>query len=122
MPMVSLCITEIEQVIINLLKNAAQAMFDAETSSPSIHIRTFCENGYVAVTLNDNGPGMTEEVKKQIFDPFFTTKEVGLGTGLGLSVSYTIVTKNHGGELSVETELGRGACFTVSIPTAAFII
>jgi PAS domain S-box-containing protein len=120
MPMVSLCITEIEQVIINLLKNAAQAMFDAETSSPSIHIRTFFENGYVVVTFNDNGPGMTEEVKKRIFDPFFTTKEVGLGTGLGLSVSYTIVTKNHGGELSVETQLGRGACFTVGIPVAAF--
>jgi signal transduction histidine kinase len=116
LPKVSLSITEMEQVIINLLKNAAQAMFEAGTAHPSISIRTFQDDGYFCVIIKDNGPGISEQVRSRIFDPFFTTKEIGAGTGLGLSVSYSIITKNHGGELTVESTQGVGASFTIRLP------
>lgn len=115
-PQVSVCITEMEQVFINLLKNAAQAMFNAGTIQPTIVLRTSCSDEYVVAVIRDNGPGMTGDVCKRIFDPFFTTKDIGAGTGLGLSVSYTIVTKNHGGKLSVESQPDQGACFTIQLP------
>ncbi|MCK5098565.1 MAG: histidine kinase, partial [Desulfobacteraceae bacterium] len=67
----------------------------------------------------DNGPGMDEETRKRVFDPFFTTKPVGVGTGLGLSVAYFIVTENNGGRMSVESELGKGAKFIISLPMEA---
>jgi PAS domain S-box-containing protein len=116
LPQAIMCITEIEQVFINILRNAAQAMFEAGTVNPSIALHTASADGYVVATIKDNGPGMSDDVRKHIFDPFFTTKAVGSGTGLGLSVSYTIVTKNHGGELSVESIPGQGACFTIRLP------
>lgn len=115
---VSLCVTDMERVIINILKNAAHAMFDANTKQPSLLIRTGQKNSYVVMEFLDNGPGMTEETRKRVFDPFFTTKDVGAGTGLGLSVAYTIITKNHGGEFSVDSIPGEGACFIVKLPVA----
>jgi PAS domain S-box-containing protein len=119
LPKISVCITEMEQVFINILKNAAQAMIESNTSLPSIVIRTFLRNGHVVAVFQDNGPGMSDDVNKRIFDPFFTTKDIGAGTGLGLSVSFTIVTKNHGGELTVESKLGQGACFIIKLPIYA---
>ncbi|MEI6206491.1 MAG: PAS domain S-box protein [Desulfuromonadales bacterium] len=116
LPAVSVCITEIEQVIINLLKNAAQAMFDSGTASPAILIRTFRSDGHAVTSIRDNGPGISDNVRQRIFDPFFTTKDVGSGTGLGLSVSHTIISKNHGGEISVESQPGQGSCFRIQIP------
>jgi signal transduction histidine kinase len=70
----------------------------------------------VRVEIEDNGPGMTEEVRKRVFEPFFTTKSVGIGTGLGLSVSYFIITENHRGTMAVESAPGQGACFIIRIP------
>jgi len=116
LPGVLVCITEMEQVFINLLKNAAQAMFEAETEHPVIVLETCCSDAEVTVCISDNGPGMSDNVRKKIFDPFFTTKDVGSGTGLGLSVSYAIVTKNHDGEISVVSAPGQGACFSVRLP------
>ncbi|MDU0459565.1 MAG: PAS domain S-box protein [Geobacteraceae bacterium] len=116
LPVISISITEIEQAFINLLKNAAQAMFTANTEKPTITITTSLNNGFVVATVNDNGPGMSVEVQRKIFDPFFTTKEIGVGTGLGLSVTYTIITKNHNGEFTVESEPGAGASFTIRLP------
>ena len=66
--------------------------------------------------IEDNGPGMDEETRKRIFEPFFTTKGPGAGTGLGLSVSYFIITKNHRGEMEVESELQKGTRFTIRLP------
>ncbi|MCB1919164.1 MAG: PAS domain S-box protein [Candidatus Competibacteraceae bacterium] len=108
--------TEIEQVILNLLKNAAQAMSECEASSPTILLRTRYEPQYVLIEVVDNGPGMDEKILKRIFEPFFTTKEVGAGTGLGLSVSYFIVTEQHRGRLSVTSKPGQGACFSIRLP------
>lgn len=108
--------TEIEQVILNLLKNAAQAMAEEGSPSPTITLRTRRESLYVLIEVVDNGPGMDEKILKRIFEPFFTTKEVGSGTGLGLSVSYFIVTEQHRGRLSVTSKPGQGACFSIRLP------
>ena len=68
------------------------------------------------IRISDNGPGIPEKVKGRIFEPFFTTKPAGSGTGLGLSMSYDIVTKGHGGSLVVESAEGEGATFTIRLP------
>jgi signal transduction histidine kinase len=108
--------TEIEQVILNLLKNAAQAMAEAGIPTPVITLRTHREALYALIEVIDNGPGMDEKTLKRVFEPFFTTKEVGAGTGLGLSVSYFIVTEQHNGRLSVMSKPGQGARFSIRLP------
>ncbi|MGE4504494.1 MAG: PAS domain S-box protein [Desulfovibrionaceae bacterium] len=110
--------TEIEQVFLNLLRNAAQAMAESSSNGPGqrITLRTSVEGGMVRVEIADNGPGIPEDVRRRIFEPFFSTKAPGKGTGLGLSVSYFIVTKGHGGELCVAPAPGGGTVFTVSLP------
>ena len=111
-------VTEIEQVLLNLLKNAAQAMamHKKEGVKPRIEIRTRLENGMAVIELEDNGPGMDEKTKKRIFEPFFTTKPVGVGTGLGLSVSYFIITEKHNGLITVESKVGVGTKFVIQLP------
>jgi signal transduction histidine kinase len=116
LPTVPISVTEIEQVFINILKNAAQAMFDADIAQPAITLTTRQDGGCIVATITDNGPGMTDDVRLHLFDPFFTTKAVGSGTGLGMSVSYAIITKNHNGSLTVDSKPGQGACFTVRLP------
>jgi PAS domain S-box-containing protein len=110
--------TEIEQVILNLLRNAAQAMADSVSAarSPRITLRLYREGNTACIEVIDNGPGMDEETRKRVFEPFFTTKDVGMGTGLGLSVSYFIITSNHGGTLSVVSCPGDGARFLIRLP------
>ena len=68
------------------------------------------------IEVEDNGPGIPDDVKKRIFEPFFTTKSTGEGTGLGLSVSYSIITQNHGGTFEVESEVGKGTKFILRLP------
>jgi len=119
MPNSLISLTEMEQVFVNLLKNAAQAMYAEKTADPTIVLHTRCTESHVVASITDNGPGMSEAVRKRIFDPFFTTKDVGSGTGLGLSVSYAIVTKKHEGEISVESAPGHGTCFTVRLPLSS---
>lgn len=111
-------VTEIEQVILNLLRNSAQAMAEIKErkNTSKIILRTKREAEHVQIEIQDNGPGMDEKIRTRIFEPFFTTKTVGLGTGLGLSVSYFIITKNHRGTMSVESEPGRGAKFIIRLP------
>ena len=109
--------TEIEQVLLNLIKNAAQAMSDGGTPPPHcIILRTRREGAYGCIDVQDNGPGMDERTQRRIFEPFFTTKAVGVGTGLGLSVSYFIVTDQHNGTMDVVSKPGEGTCFTVRLP------
>ena len=110
--------TEIEQVLLNLLRNAAQAMAQAEppVQGPRIVIRAFNLPEGVRIEVEDNGPGMPPSVQRRIFEPFFTTKPPGVGTGLGLSVSYFIVTQGHGGSMWVESDKGAGAKFVIELP------
>jgi PAS domain S-box-containing protein len=109
----------LEQVLLNLLRNAAQAMAtDPELQSPSIRLSVLDEGDWIRLEVADNGPGMSEEVAFRLFEPFFTTKPVGIGTGLGLSVAYFIVTEQHHGSMAVETAPGRGARFIIRLPRA----
>ncbi|HCU68739.1 MAG TPA: hypothetical protein DGF30_05835 [Desulfomicrobium sp.] len=113
--------TEIEQVLLNLLRNAAQAMAEAEppTKSPRIAIRARVEGESLRIDIADNGPGIPPEHRKRIFEPFFTTKASGAGTGLGLSVSYFIITKGHGGRMRVSCPPEGGTVFTLELPCLA---
>lgn len=103
---------QLNQVFLNLLVNAAHAMEDRQGN---ITVRTWSRQDHVFVSVADNGCGMPEEVRQRIFEPFFTTKETGKGTGLGLSISYDIIRK-HEGEITVESEVGKGTTFTVQLP------
>ncbi len=113
--------TEIEQVVLNLIKNAAQALatLPDDAPDPVITLRAMCDGDMARVEVEDNGPGMDEAVRKRVFEPFFTTKRTGMGTGLGLSVSYFIITQNHGGTLTVSSAPGKGARFTITLPLAS---
>ncbi|MHC1743631.1 MAG: PAS domain S-box protein [Syntrophobacteraceae bacterium] len=111
---------KIQQVFLNILRNGAEAMKDAGDGkrSPRFVLRVKREGPMVRAEIEDNGPGMEEAVRRRAFEPFFTTKPAGVGTGLGLSVSYFIVTEDHGGTLSVESEPGSGARFIVRLPAS----
>ncbi|MBF0319352.1 MAG: PAS domain S-box protein [Nitrospirae bacterium] len=102
---------KINQVFMNLLINACQAIED----KGEVKIRTSSDSEKVTISISDNGKGILPEIQSKIFDPFFTTKPVGVGTGLGLSTGYKII-KEHGGEILVESSPGRGTTFTVHIP------
>ncbi|MGO4310392.1 PAS domain-containing sensor histidine kinase [Pseudomonas sp. KB_15] len=111
---------ELEQVLLNLLKNAAQAIHqrDDDSEPGRIILRTRLNPPWAEIQVEDNGIGMSESVRKRTFEPFFTTKEIGQGTGLGLSVSYFIITNNHKGQMEVQSTLGQGTCFTLRLPLA----
>jgi len=108
--------TKIQQVLFNILKNGTEAMSEAKIASPGFVIRYFMDHNMAAVEIRDNGPGIPDKIQKRIFEPFFTTKAVGIGTGLGLSVSYFIIKENHNGVLSVESSPGKGTAFIIKLP------
>ena len=109
----------IEQVLFNLVRNAAQALaLGTGAGRPQICLRVADEGDWVRLEVEDNGPGMADEVSRRLFEPFFTTKPVGVGTGLGLSVAFFLVTQQHRGTLAVETAPGMGARFSVRLPRA----
>lgn len=109
--------SKIQQVVLNILTNGAQAMQESGTSAPKFILRTYADpaRDMVCMEIEDNGPGMNKKTRKHIFDPFFTTKPTGVGTGLGLSVSYFIITENHKGEMLVESSPGAGAKFIIRL-------
>ena len=109
--------TKIEQVLLNLIRNAAQAMEEMpKEHKPKISIRIRNEESHVRIEVEDNGPGLDEKIRKRVFEPFFTTKAVGVGTGLGLSLAYFIISESHKGKIAVESELGQGTTFVIQIP------
>ncbi len=112
LPPVSCFMQELNQVFMNLLVNAGQAIEDQGT----IRIATYEEPTAVCIAIADSGQGMSAEVQKRIFEPFFTTKKVGQGTGLGLSMAYQIIVEKHGGQLLVESQPGQGTTFTIKLP------
>ena len=126
LPLVECYAGQLNQVFMNILSNAIDALSLADPDGskeviknyhPTITIRTqVLESNRVGISIKDNGSGITESVKTQLFEPFFTTKEVGRGTGLGLSISYQIVAENHGGQLKCISVPGQGAEFLLEIP------
>ena len=104
---------QLEQVFINLLTNARDAVSHA--SVKQIIVRSVADAHCVTVTVQDSGPGIPPGLEQRIFDPFFSTKDVGAGTGLGLSITYGIL-KDHQGSITVESRSGVGATFVVSLP------
>src|SRR6185436_12064428 len=107
---------QVQQVLLNLIINAEQAMLSANGRG-NLVVRTWHDAAQESVILeiNDDGPGIPDDVQPKIFDPFFTTKEVGKGTGLGLTVAYAIV-QEHGGRIRLESRPGGGASFYVELP------
>ena len=106
---------QMQQVVLNLLLNAADAMRGREAGAIVVHTEYSPPDGFVALRVTDNGEGIPRENLARIFDPFFTTKSDGKGVGLGLAVSYGIV-QAHGGDIEVESQVGAGTTFTVSLP------
>jgi signal transduction histidine kinase len=113
LPLVECAPSQIDQVLLNLIVNAAQAM--PEGKMGLIQIRTHCNAQEVWIEVEDNGPGIAPDILKKIFDPFFTTKDPGTGTGLGLSVSQNII-QQHGGTLTVSSTVGVGTTFKITLP------
>ncbi len=110
--------SRLSQVLVNLVVNAAQAFTSPDPEKNRITVTSALEpDGRVSVAVADNGPGVPVDLRRRIFDPFFTTKPVGVGTGLGLSISQSIVA-SLGGELTIESEEGRGTTFRVFLPVA----
>jgi len=125
LPLVECYPSQLNQVFMNLLSNAIDALEEVRGNSknaqanfsPVIRIRTeYSSPSHIAVRIIDNGSGIKEEDKTQLFDPFFTTKPIGKGTGLGLSISYKIVVEKHKGILGCESVPGEGTEFSIEIP------
>ncbi len=108
---------QIQQVVLNLVNNARQAI-EANQESGRITISTLLRNAAIQIAIQDSGPGISPENLSRIFDPFFTTKEVGKGTGLGLSLCYGLI-REHGGSIAVSSQPGAGATFTIELPVTA---
>jgi signal transduction histidine kinase len=119
LPLVPCCVSELSQVFLNLIVNAAQAIEDGlarDGEKGTIRISSTRSQTHVEVRVYDTGPGVAEQARARVFDPFFTTKEVGRGTGQGLAIARAIVREKHRGTISFETETGKGTTFVVRLP------
>jgi len=108
-------VNEMRRVFFYLINNAHQALETVKGRPRKLRISTGTEHDRAYIRIEDNGPGIPPEIQPKIFDPFFTTRKFGEATGLGLSVSYGIV-KEHGGDIGMKSEPGKGATFTVTLP------
>jgi signal transduction histidine kinase len=122
LPKINVIPQDIGRVLLNLINNAFYAVSEKQKNltgldyKPIVTVSTKNLGNRIEISVEDNGPGIPAEIKDKIFQPFFTTKPTGQGTGLGLSLSYDIITKGHGGELEVESQVGEFAKFTIKLP------
>jgi len=125
LPLVECYAGQLNQVFMNILSNAIDALEERdrnhtleeiEAQPSTICISTAVQDRTITISIKDNGGGITEAVRSKLFDPFSTTKPVGKGTGLGLAISYQIVTEKHGGKLSCYSQPGQGAEFLIELP------
>jgi signal transduction histidine kinase len=107
---------DINQVLLNLVVNAAHAIGSAGTGRGLIRVRTHVDGDHVVIAVADSGTGIPPEVAKKVFEPFFTTKDVGVGTGQGLALCWSLVVERHNGSIDFETRPGVGTTFTVRLP------
>jgi signal transduction histidine kinase len=120
LPQVSCLPDEFNQVILNLIVNAAHAIAEvvgkSGTEKGRIHVSTRNGAEWVEIRIRDTGAGIPEKIRSRVFDPFFTTKEVGKGTGQGLAIARSVVVDKHGGSIHFETEAGKGTTFIIRLP------
>ncbi len=116
LPDIECHIGEINQVVLNLVVNAAHAIGPSSVSRGTIKVTTRVVDDCVEIAISDSGTGIPEAIRDRIFDPFFTTKEVGVGTGQGLAIAHSIVVDKHHGKLTFESTLGKGTTFFVTLP------
>jgi signal transduction histidine kinase len=121
LPNINVVAQDIGRVILNLINNAFYAVSEKAKQTegkyePTVTVSTRTDKGKLEIVVRDNGVGISDAIREKIFQPFFTTKPTGQGTGLGLSLSYEIITKGHGGELKVETKEGEGCAFIIQLP------
>ena len=120
LPKVTCLLGEINQVILNLIINAAHTISDVVEQNGgkkgTITIKTCQDGDWVEIRISDTGTGIPEAIRSKIFDPFFTTKEVGKGTGQGLAISHSVLVEKHGGTITFDTEVGRGTTFFIRLP------
>ncbi|MBA1445984.1 MAG: ATP-binding protein [Chromatiales bacterium] len=119
LPQVPVLAGEFNQVILNLIVNAAHAIADVVGKSGEmgeIRIATRQDGEWAEITISDTGKGVSEAIQKRIFDPFFTTKEVGKGSGQGLAIAWSVIVDKHDGTIEVESEEGKGTTFTIRLP------
>jgi PAS domain S-box-containing protein len=121
LPPVLCHVGDINQVILNIVVNAAHAIADAAVDGKLglITVRTFCDGDDAVIEVSDSGPGIAPEIADRIFDPFYTTKDVGSGTGQGLAISYALVHDRHGGSIKYTSDLGVGTTFVIRLPIGA---
>ena len=113
---------EFNQVILNLIVNAAHAIADVVGdggTKGAITVSTRLDGEWVEIRIRDSGTGIPEHARAKVFDPFFTTKGVGKGTGQGLAIAHNVIVEKHGGTIQFETELGKGTTFIIRLPLAA---
>ena len=132
LPAVECYAGQLNQVFMNLLSNAIDALDESisrrspeevQAQPPTIRIRTERGTGdRVVIHISDNGPGLSAIAEERIFNPFFTTKPVGQGTGLGLSISYQIITETHRGSLRCVSQPGQGADFVIELPLRQYVL
>ena len=121
LPPVSCHVGELNQVVLNIVVNAAHAIGDVVKGSDqrgTISVATRCEGDHVEITIADTGGGIPAAIQDRVFDPFFTTKEVGRGTGQGLAIARSVVVEKHGGTITFNTEAGKGTTFIIRLPIA----
>ena len=123
LPVVPCFRAEVNQVILNMIVNAAHAIAeknkDNQSQKGTIHIRTMQEDSQAKICIGDTGAGIPEEIQHKIFDLFFTTKEAGKGTGQGLAISHSVIVEKHKGTLTLETQEGKGTTFIIGLPMEA---
>ena len=121
LPPVQCYLGEINQVVLNLLVNAAQTIADVVKDTANLGkltVRTRLDGDQVEISIGDTGTGIPAAVRDKVFDPFFTTKAIGKGTGQGLAIAHSVIVAKHGGTLRFETECGKGTTFYIRLPVA----
>jgi len=118
LPLVPCLIAELNQVFLNIIVNAAHAVAESHhiDGMGRIHISTWQDHGHAIIQIQDNGPGIPDEIKEKIFNPFFTTKAVGKGTGQGLAIARDIIVNKHHGQITFTSTIGKGTTFTIRLP------
>ena len=116
LPLVECYAGLLNQVFMNIIANAIDALQEPLENPGIICIRTEVEGSFAAIAISDNGAGITDKVKQRIFDPFYTTKAIGSGTGMGLAISHSIIVEKHKGDIKCISAVGKGSEFMIKIP------